>query len=96
MDYDFWIRCLSFEIKFELIEEVVACFTKNGVSSFRKNYLMAVKEQLGILLNYSIITKFRYYKVYYSKFLYFSLRSIVRVAIGKKMTNIINQNRLKR
>ncbi|MEZ7505843.1 glycosyltransferase family 2 protein [Flavobacterium sp. Arc2] len=96
MDYDFWIRCLRSEIKFELIEEVVACFTRNGVSSFRKNYLIAVKEQLGILLNYSFISKFRYYKVYYSNFLYFSLKSLIRLLIGEKMTNIINQNRLKR
>ncbi len=95
MDYDFWIRALRFEIKFELIEEIVACFTRNGVSSFRKNYLIASKEQLEILLNYSFISKFKYYKFYSINFLSFSLKSMIRFLIGKRMTNIIDQNRLK-
>ena len=96
MDYDFWIRALNCEIKFELVDEIVACFTKNGVSSFRKNYLIALREQLQILHNYSLINKYKYYKVYYSRYLYFLLKNIGRFLLGEKMTDVIVQNRLKR
>ena len=96
MDYDFWIRALKYEIKFELIEETVACFTRNGASSFRKNYLVALREQLQILLNYSMINKFEYYKVYYTRQLYFLLKNIIRFLLGVKMTDLIIQNRLKK
>ncbi|WP_163400301.1 glycosyltransferase family 2 protein [Flavobacterium fluviatile] len=96
MDYDFWIRALKNKTSFCLIDLEVANFTTNGVSSQRTNFIKAKREMLTILMSYNVISKYEAKIILVSDYVKYSLKTFIRLFIGRKRSNLISINRLKK
>lgn len=88
-DYDFWIRALKNKIDFYIVDIIVAKFLFGGVSSQRKNYLLARKEQLDILFCNGFISHFHSEIMYFYSSLLFLLKSIVIWVLGENIVSKI-------
>jgi glycosyltransferase involved in cell wall biosynthesis len=96
MDYEYWIRLLSHDVKFSFINDIIANFINNGVSSNRDNYLTALDEQLDILNSYGYISKYEKEMLrMYKKSLY-KLKTIIRQFLGERISEAVHNNRLRR
>lgn len=55
-DFEYWVRLQNAGARFHFVDEVVAGFVYNGVSSRRSNYLRAEAERRAILLRYGLLS----------------------------------------
>lgn len=95
MDYDFWIRAWTKNVTFFFTNEVIANFTRTGVSSTRNNYKSALKEHFDILLINNLIYSYNKYQLLYNIYLY-NIKTIIRGIVGQRISNYINSLRSKR
>ena len=93
-DYDFWIKAKNMKVKFQFINEEVAYFLDNGVSSSRGGYLRSIVEKNIILYDNHYISKLRCTLNILFEWVEFLLKTVVRFFLGEVLSKFISENNL--
>lgn len=55
-DYEYWVRLQRSGVRFHFIDDILARFAYDGVSSKRSNFLLAEAERRAVLCEYGLLT----------------------------------------
>ena len=93
-DYDFWIKAKKMKVKFQFVNEDVAYFLDNGISSSRAGHLKSIVERNSILYDNRYIYKPRFMFNILFEWLKFIFKTLVRFFLGRTLSKFISKNNL--